>query len=97
MISTRLPFARAQVAHHPVGIERQSVGAADIVDALGEVAGLGRVLHAERDVLGHAQRLEQREMLEHHRHARGARGPRLGRGEGGPVQRHGPLSGRTSP
>jgi hypothetical protein len=54
-----LPFPRAQVAHHPAGIERQSVGAADIVDALGEVAGLGRILHPQRDVLGHAERLEQ--------------------------------------
>jgi hypothetical protein len=79
MISTR---CRSPALRSPTirsGVERQSVGAADIVDALGQVAGLGRILHPQRDVLGHAQRLEQREMLKHHRDARGPRG----RGSGG--------------
>ena len=61
-----LALADRQVADAAVGIELQAVGGRHRDDALaqavlGELGG-----DAERDVLGHRQALEQREVLEHH-------------------------------
>src|SRR5262249_46064394 len=56
--------------------ERQAVAAGHLDDALPEVLTGGGIVDAKRDVLRHRQRLEEREVLEHHADAELARMPR---------------------
>ena len=80
-----LTFPGRQIADGAERIQRQAVFLAHLADPGGQIAERRRVLHAERDVLRHVQRVEQRKMLKHHGHAGGAGGARFGRSKGGPV------------
>ena len=73
MISTRWRSPAESSPTSRVGVERQAVFLADLADARAPARARRRVLHAERHVLGDVERLEEREVLEHHRHARRAR------------------------
>ena len=69
-----LPLADRERRDRAVGIERQPVLRQHRADALLEL-GVGEFrVEAERDVLEHGQRLEQREVLEDHADPDGARG-----------------------
>jgi hypothetical protein len=88
-----LPLAGRQGDDAPGGVQRQAEIAADLGDACGQFAPRRRVLHPEGDVLGHGQRVEQAEMLEHHRDARRPRGAGIVRRMGRAHQDHLPLIG----
>ncbi len=92
-----LADAHGQVADHPVRVERQAVFGADGPDPLGQFAPRWRRLHAERDVLGDTHRLEEREMLEHHRDAGRTCRDRALRRIGRAVERHGAAVGSDKP
>ena len=83
-----LAFTGRKVADDAVGGQRQAVGLGHVANLLAEGAQLGRVLHPQGDVLGHAERVKQREMLEHHAHTGGACGAGLVRGKAGSVHLH---------
>src|SRR3546814_4978225 len=57
-----------------LGIERQAVGLADLAHPRGQRAAVLGLVQPERHVLQNRHRLEEREMLEHHADAEGARG-----------------------
>jgi len=61
-----LALADREVVHRAVRIERQAVFARGLRDALAQVEAFARLVNAQRHVLGDRERLEQREMLEHH-------------------------------
>ena len=48
------------------GLERQAVFSRNLDNSFAQVRAVLRIVHAERDVFGDGQRLEQREMLKHH-------------------------------
>ena len=83
-----LPLARRQAGDAAGGVQRQAIGLADLGDAAGQVGARRRVLHPQRHVLGHGQRVEQRKMLEHHGDAGSPRRARIGRRVGGAQKRH---------
>ena len=78
-----LPFTHRQVGDMGVRVEWQAVIGGNTGDGVGKFARRPAIGKRQGDVLGHCQRLEQREMLEHHADAELAR--RLGGGD-----RHGP-------
>ena len=61
---------------------------ADFPDLMAQLSGLWWVFHAQRNIFSHAQRLEQREMLENHCDARCTCGTRLRRRKRISMQRH---------
>ena len=71
-----LPLARRQITDHAGRVQRQPVFLAHRPDTRRQFPHRWRVFHPQRHVLRHIQRLEQAEMLKHHRHAQP---PRLGR------------------
>ncbi len=88
-----LPLTGGEVADRPPGIERQPVLPADLADTRRKLAHRRRVLHPERHVLGHVQRLEQAEVLEHHGDAGAPGFVRARRRVGGAGNLHVPLVG----
>ena len=60
-----LSLAHGEIVHRPLRLQGEAVVPCGATNALGEPPRLGS-LEAEGDVLGHGQRLEEREMLEHH-------------------------------
>ena len=92
-----LPLSGREIAHRAVRIKRQAIGLRDIPDTGGEVAQGGGVFHAKGNILGHAHRVKQREMLKHHRHPGGAGRARFGRGIGRAMQGHGSAIGGDKP
>jgi hypothetical protein len=72
-----LPLPDRHRVHVPPRIERQAVALRDIADARGQRPRVG-VVDREPDVLADGQRVEQREMLEHHADAELARLRRAG-------------------
>ena len=75
-----LALAHRQVGDDGVRLQRQAVVARHLLDGVGEPAA-HRPWAGQRDVLGDAQRLEQREVLEHHADAEMAGGGRVGDGD----------------
>ncbi len=73
-----LALADGERVHVTARVERQAVGLGHFDDPRSERAQIARIIHAERDVLEHGHRLEQREMLEHHADAEAARLLRAG-------------------
>ena len=67
-----LSLADRHRMHVPLGLERKAIAARDVDDPLAQPGGPAR-RRMRRDVLGDGQRLEQREMLEHHADAKSAR------------------------
>ena len=74
-----LALAHRQRVHVPVGIERQAVVSSRPSRMRVARSPVGGVVERERDVLGDGQRLEQREVLEHHADAESARARRVAR------------------
>ena len=98
-ISTRWRSPTDMLCTSRLRIDRQAVALRDLADARRQLAPASMLLvERERDVLGHRQRLEQREVLEHHADAEPAR---LGRAArcctGRPSQSMVPASGRVTP
>ena len=75
-----LPLAGRQGPDRPVGIERQTVGAADLTELAADGREVPVAGERDRDVLGHRQLVEEREVLEHHPEAEISRLD--GRGDG---------------
>ena len=73
-----LALADRHRVHVPAGIERQPVPGRHVADARRQVGPGARGVEREGDVLGDRQRLEQREVLEHHADAELARLRRVG-------------------
>ena len=73
-----LALADGERVHVAARVERQAVSLGHLDDPGSERAQVTRIIHAERDVLEHGHRLEQREMLEHHADAEAARLLRAG-------------------
>ena len=84
-----LALADRKIADHEVRVEPQAVAGRDLDDPAAQVALRQLRRHAERDVLRYRQRLEQREMLEDHADAFGARLRRPVRRERLAAQGHG--------
>ncbi len=61
-----LAFADRQRVDRGVGVQRQAVALAERADVVGERVTRAGPAQSEQHVLGDRQRLEQREMLEHH-------------------------------
>jgi len=83
-----LPLSRRQIAGDARGIERQAIGLRHLAYARGECAHRRWMLHPQRHILGHRERIEEREMLKHHRHPRRPRRRRIGRRVGRAAQAH---------
>ena len=76
-----LPLAGRQGPDGPVGIERQTVGAADLAELAADASSRFQSSgERDRDVLGHRQLVEEREVLEHHAEAESPRLDRRGDG-----------------
>ena len=86
-----LALAHAHRVHVAVRVERQAVVRRDLADALRQVVARVVGLQRQRDVLGDGERLEQREVLEHHADAQPprARGIRDDHGRAFPRDRAG--------
>ena len=84
-----LALADRKVADHEIRIQPQAVAGRDLDDPAAQVALRKLRRNAQRDILGNGQGLEQREMLEDHADAFGARLRRPVRREGLAAQRHG--------
>ncbi len=77
-----LALADRERGYDAVRVELQPVLVHDPRDLVGQLPAAMRPVHAERDVLEHRQRLEQREVLEHHANAHRARAPGAGDRDG---------------
>jgi hypothetical protein len=74
--------------HQAARFHRQAIDARNRFDALGELAEIGAPGEREGHVLDHGQRLEEREVLEHHADADGARMRGIGDPDRGPFPAH---------
>ncbi|MCY1226253.1 hypothetical protein D9M72_384800 [compost metagenome] len=85
-----LALADRQRMHMAVRLQRQAIALGGGADALGQLLHVALLPggQAERDVLGHGQGVEQREMLEHHGDAQVARIVRAVDRDWGPVEAH---------
>ena len=68
-----LALTDAEVVHRAGGVDLQAVFAGHLADAGGDLGQAHGLVQAQPDVLGHAEGVEQREVLEHHADAQGAR------------------------
>jgi hypothetical protein len=81
-----LPFADAERGDDPARVEFELIGVEHAVE-LGEQFALRQArVETERDIFQHGQRLEQREMLEHHPNAEPPRRARIGDASRRPVE-----------
>ncbi|GLW09021.1 hypothetical protein Misp01_41510 [Microtetraspora sp. NBRC 13810] len=72
-----LPFAGGQVVHLGVGVHDQAVPVADVLDDLPGGVAVDPAALAQRDVLPHAHRSDETEVLVHHRDAQPGRDQRV--------------------
>ena len=88
-----LALAHRQPPDLARGLERQAVGAADLGQPFGDL-GQGRgLVERERHVLGHGQRVEEREVLEHHADAQAPRGLGVRKRDLAPLPQDAPFVG----
>ena len=92
-----LALADREVGDDGVRVERQAVFRRDVVDPRREPVEPHRAGERQRDVLGDGQRIEQREMLEHHADAEPPGGGGVGDDTGWPFQRISPAVGCSAP
>ena len=73
-----LTLADRQCVHRPLRIDVEAIKPRHQTDAAGHLGQRGLAVEAEPDVLGHGERVEQAEVLEHHADAEFARLRRAG-------------------
>ena len=88
-----LSLGHRQRVHRAFRVERKSVSLRYLAHARRQVRDGPRGVLRERDVFGDGQRLEQREMLEHHRDAEASRPRRIRDDDGLAVPADGPRVG----